>query len=234
MDDSALYQAIGTALQNQPDVNNKDEFYRWLGRAGAIVGIESTTFAAELQAAQTVYLGNNEWHLLQVANTVLYKAMALVELRLPVQQQSSFIQAGKELDGFASVAKVLKEATTEVWLVDPYMDETLLTNFAVLVDEAVSVRLLSDENYVYPAFEPAVRRFKTQFGTKRPLEARITPPRALHDRLIFLDGKEAFAVTQSFKDLAKRSHASILKVDAELAALKHPAYEDLWAAAKVV
>lgn len=234
MDDSALYQALGTALQNQPDVNNQDEFYRWLGRANALAQAEDSSFERELSAHQTVYLTIDPFKLLQVANAVLCKALARVEIRLPVQQSGSFIQAGSDLDALASVSRVLKSATKTVFLIDPYMDATLLTDFSVLVDENISVRLLTDKRTVNASFKPAVTRFKSQFGASRTLEARITPPSQLHDRLIFIDENVAFSVTQSFKDLAKRSHASIIKIDPELSALKVAAYEALWSAAKAV
>jgi len=57
---------------------------------------------------------------------------------------------------------------------------------------------------------------------------RLTAPRLLHDRMIIVDGREVWALSQSVKDFAKRAHASLLRVDAEVSALKVQAYEDLW------
>jgi hypothetical protein len=56
-----------------------------------------------------------------------------------------------------------------------------------------------------------------------------TVPRALHDRLIIVDGGHAYLVTQSFKDLAERAHASLQRVDQVSAEAKRDAYEDIWA-----
>jgi len=61
------------------------------------------------------------------------------------------------------------------------------------------------------------------------LKARLTPPGALHDRLVVVDGKAVHTVSQSLKDIATRSPAIILRVyDHEIAALKIAAYEDFW------
>jgi hypothetical protein len=56
----------------------------------------------------------------------------------------------------------------------------------------------------------------------------LTPPRALHDRAIFVDGQGAWVLTQSLKDFAVNSPGVIFKVDKAVADLKIPAYEELW------
>jgi hypothetical protein len=123
---------------------------------------------------------------------------------------------------------VLKTATRDVLIVDPYMDEKALTDFGLLTPERITVRLLADKNSVQDSLPPAVERWTRQYGDKRPLEAKLTPRRALHDRAIFVDGKGAWVLTQSLKDFATRAPGVIFRVDEAVAALKIPAYEDLW------
>jgi hypothetical protein len=65
------------------------------------------------------------------------------------------------------------------------------------------------------------------------LAVRLAAPRSLHDRAIFIDGRVAWTLTQSLKDLASRSPAEIIRSD-DTAGLKIPAYESVWAAAEVV
>jgi hypothetical protein len=67
----------------------------------------------------------------------------------------------------------------------------------------------------------------------RPVSVRLASPRALHDRAIFVDNVKAWAVTQSLKDLAKRSPAEIVRAD-DTASLKIAAYEAIWLSAIVV
>jgi hypothetical protein len=54
----------------------------------------------------------------------------------------------------------------------------------------------------------------------------------LHDRLIIVDWSQVWTLTQSLKDFAARSPASVIRVDGDLARLKIDAYEQLWTAAQ--
>jgi hypothetical protein len=49
-----------------------------------------------------------------------------------------------------------------------------------------------------------------------------------HDREIIVDGVDVFVLGQSFNALAERAHTSIVRADAETAALKVAAYRDIW------
>jgi hypothetical protein len=105
MDHAALYQAIGALLEDQPDVKNKDQFFRWLGRAQALVSKVSSSWASEIQVASTVRMYSDPWGVRDQTNAILYRALAVVELDAPVQQQGTFIQSGNDLDALAGVAK---------------------------------------------------------------------------------------------------------------------------------
>jgi hypothetical protein len=117
-------------------------------------------------------------------------------------------------------------------LVDPYLDESVLTDFAGSMQESVPLRLLTDQVTVKPSLAPAVLRWQAQYAN-RPLEARLAAPKALHDRSIFIDGTQAWSVTQSLKDLAKRSPGEIVRAD-DTATLKIAAYEAIWTNASIV
>jgi len=66
---------------------------------------------------------------------------------------------------------------------------------------------------------------------KQPLEVRLSAHRTLHDRAILIDGKTAFSLGQSFKDLAKRSHTSLVRMPPDAGKLKIEAYELMWSSA---
>lgn len=116
-------------------------------------------------------------------------------------------------------------------IIDPYLDATILTDFLPLASEKVKLRLLCDESTIKPSLRPAVARWMSQFGDLRPIEARITPPRLLHDRLVVIDETDVWIVTQSFKDLGARAPGSIEKANAESGKLKLDAYATLWVSA---
>jgi hypothetical protein len=110
--------------------------------------------------------------------------------------------------------------------------ETLkvLTDFTPLAVESVAVCLLADQQ----SLKRALDRWAAQYVGKRPLKAKLAPPRTLHDRLIIVDGAGAWDLTQSLKDFAARSPASVVRSGAERAALKIPYYEGIWMAASPI
>ncbi|RYE51451.1 MAG: hypothetical protein EOP21_01370 [Hyphomicrobiales bacterium] len=135
---------------------------------------------------------------------ILYRHQALAELAAPIDVRGAFINTGAELDGLAAVARVFDTARQFIRIVDPYLDQTAVTTFAVLAAENIAVELLSDTRTVRPNLEPMARAFGNQHGATRPLSLRLAPPRALHDRLIVVDGQQVWSVTQSLKDLAAK------------------------------
>ncbi len=149
----------------------------------------------------------------------------------PAHARGSFIPAGNAFDAFASLSTILGSATKEALIVDPYMDEKVLTDFAVLLQETVQIKLLSDVGTVKPSLSPAVKKWKAQYTVTRALDARLAPARTLHDRLVIVDSKEAWVLTQSLNAFAQRSPASIVNVDPETAQLKVAAYDQMFASA---
>ena len=162
---------------------------------------------------------------------MLHRALAVAEMRAPVSAQGAFIAAGNSFDAFAAVGKVLATATGDILIIDPYLDEKALTDFAPLAHEGVSIRLLADESAYKPTLLPASRRWATQYGTTRPLDVRLATARTLHDRVIVADATSVWVLTQSLNAFAARSPASIIRVEQETAALKIAAYDAIWRAA---
>lgn len=158
----------------------------------------------------------------------LHRVLAKAELIAPAASSGAFLPVGSPFDAFAALAKVFSAALMDVFVVDPYLDERMLTDFAPTAPEGVKIRLLTDQQGMRPSLAPATLRWSEQYGAKRPLEVRMAAPRSLHDRIIFVDGAETWLLTQSFKDLAARSPAMLVRVDADTALLKVCAYEALW------
>jgi hypothetical protein len=211
------------------------ETQRWLGRAAALV--EETGNLADLVALR-VAANNVDSPLASIKAThaqtiiaIVHRALAAAELRAPAAAQGAFIPAGNAFDAFAAVGKVLATARQDVLIVDPYMDEKALTDFAPLASEQVTVRLLADQHGHKATLKPAVSTWVKQYRSTRPLAARLAPARTLHDRLIGVDGRDVWTLTQSLNAFAARAHASIVRVDGDTAGLKIAAYETMWQAA---
>ena len=163
----------------------------------------------------------------------LYRALAAAELKAPPSVQGTFIPVGNSFDAFAALTKVLQTESSDVLIIDHYMDETALTEFAGTVADGISLRLLADEADHKQTLATAANRWVAQHKSNRPLAVRLAPPKSLHDRAIFIDQRTAYTLTQSLKDFAKRSPAEIVRAD-DTAALKIAAYEAIWVTAKVL
>src|SRR6188474_722154 len=74
--------------------------------------------------------------------------------------------------------------------------------------------------------KPSANGKNASDATTKPLV--IAPARSLRDRLIVIDGDTAWVVGQSFKDLAKRAHTSLVRMDPESGTLKISAHIAMW------
>jgi hypothetical protein len=242
IDPQSLYMQLGRLIETMPaDIGAPGPMpaamLQWLGRGSALLqATGDITDSSHFEHAVSVLkmtrqLGQSSSSPVEGIALVLHRALAKAELKAPAAMQGAFIPAGNAFDAMAAVGKVLQTAARDILVVDPYMDETALTDFAVLAPERVAIRLLADKQGHKPSLKPAVQRWISQNAASRPLDAKLAPSHALHDRLIAVDGMEAFTLTQSLNAFAARSPAAIVRVDRETAALKIAAYEAMWAAA---
>jgi hypothetical protein len=248
LEPEALYSQLGHHIASVPNLANMDrpEVMLWLGRAFALIDATEDHVAArrvkrlhELLRARIVPNPSERNFDLITQNVmelmdILYRALAVAELATPAAAQGAFIPAGNIFDAMAAVAKVLQTAKADAMIVDPYMDEKALTDFAGLALPGVSIRLLADEAHHKSTLRPAAIRWVAQNGSNRHLETRLTPPRTLHDRLIAIDSTDAWTLTQSLNAFAARSPASIIRADSDTAALKIAAYEAIWQSARPI
>ena len=210
------------------------EVHHWIARAYALVeevgnSTDSIFFSVNVNNLGTTARHNSAHQI----TAIVYRAFALAEMRAPAGAGGAFIPVGNSFDAFAALSKILQTATKDVLIIDPYMDETALTEFGSAVPENVCLRLMADQASCKPTLQPAAIKWSQQYGTARPLLVRLAPQKTLHDRAIFIDRTAAWTLTQSLKDFAKRSPAEIVRAD-DTAALKIAAYEGVWASAQVI
>lgn len=245
MDDEATYAQLKALVDTAPDLASQArglqlpvEAHLWMGRLHAIVDTQGNVPDVVLLKTATGRMRSSVPGVRLAAvddvMAVLFRALAEAELRSPSRTTGSFIAVGSAFDALRALAVVLNEAVKEVLIVDPYMSEVALSDVAILAEEGINVRLLSDAATVKPGLKPAAVAWGQQYGLNRPLEVRLSVPKSLHDRLILVDRSKVWVLTQSLKDLAKRAPASLTAVDSETAGLKIDAYEALWSTATPV
>jgi hypothetical protein len=207
---------------------------QWLGRADAIVknSFEPSNYT-EWIGAMRVINSPARLEALEIIRLVLYRALGAAELEAPASAKGTFIPVGAGFDAFAAMSKLLRTSSRDVLIVDPYMDDTMLTDYGGIIADGVTLRLLSDEANHKASLTPAALAYSKQFGATRPLAVRLAAARSLHDRLIIVDQATSWIITQSIKDFAKRSPGEIVRGD-DTAALKIPHYEAVWNTAQVV
>ena len=245
-DPETLYRQLGRLIETMPDLAQAgplpSETYLWLARAFTLVSEVANFGDAPMFKLSENRLGTVSGHQVPYEDrhraaheirSIVYRALAVAESKAPAGVGGAFIPVGNSFDAFTALSKVLATATRDVLIVDPYLDETALTDFACAVPENVCLRLMADRADCKPTLHPAALKWVQQYGTTRPLLARLAPPKALHDRVVFIDQTIAWTLTQSLKDFAKRSPAEIVRAD-DTAALKIAAYEDIWSSAMVI
>lgn len=160
--------------------------------------------------------------------SALQHAYAHLELQVPFASQGSFIPPGEAFRGYAALVKVIQSAKSNLYLVEPYVTATLFTELAPMIPQGVSMRCLTSSQRAGELAVASRKWIATGENLKRPVEVRIAPPKSLHDRHIVVDGGKVWHISQSTKDIAKRSAASVSLDQTDLAAEKIAYLESLW------
>jgi hypothetical protein len=235
-----VHRRLARLIERWPDLTAEKlsaNELMWLGEAQALLEASGDTRAiSEFEAAMLninnsfIDFRTNSRARIQMA---IFRAFTALEIKLPIGEQGAFVPAGNVLDAYANISKILASAAKDVFIVDPYMDASVITEYGESTNPQSTLRLLTDPATSRPNLASAAQRWASQYGANRPLSVRLAGPRQLHDRAIFIDGKSAWTLTQSLKDFAKRSPAEIIRVN-DIADLKIAAYEAIWGTASVV
>jgi len=237
-DPESLYRQLGRIIETMPVIPANGplptDALLWLGRAEALVNEAGPSWvASEITLAIQHINSAARRDSLATISLTLYRALGAAELQAPASAKGAFIPVGNAFDAFAALSKLLQSARDDVLIVDPYMDETVLTEFGGAVPKGVGLRLMTDRATHKPMLATAAKRWVSQYGSGRPLQVRLAPAKSLHDRAILIDKATAWTLTQSLKDFAKRSPAEIVRAD-DIAPLKIEAYETIWIGAEIV
>jgi hypothetical protein len=236
-DPQELYHRLGRLVAGMPSNIHvpTDEVLQWLGQIhDAVEQANVGTDAIELRhriAELTQIHASSRGAAAQKIKAIIFRALARAEARCPPAVSGAFIPVGSVFDAFEAISRIARDAKWDILVLDPYLDEVFLTDFATAIPEGITLRLLADEMYKKASLEPAVRRWITQYGAARPLEAPLAQARTLHDRAIFRDGTDAWSVTQSFGHFVARAPGEIIR-NTDTADLKIAAYEAIWLTAK--
>jgi hypothetical protein len=218
-----LEHLISTAPSFEYGVDRTIEDTRWLAKAEAMLSqggelVDVSDF--RLARARLGTFTHDPLSILRPVMTAYYRVEALC----PPSAQGVFIPQGDEWGGFAALVSLLSVPRETVLVVDPYLDAKAYCE-VVGVAKAGEIRFLAATTYRDGLNVAHAKRLASGDST---VHLRYGKKGALHDRLIILDNAEVWLVSQSLKDIAIRSPASLSKADDGLARMKIAAYALLW------
>ncbi len=237
-----VYMKMKYLAQTLPDLENIEfttETYEWLGEFQSLMDSLSglgndvslnfaiNTLTSNPKSNDRLRLGQGAARKIK---TIFYNALATAKQNAPDSMQESFILVGKSFDFFSAMAGIFDKAKKDVLIVDPYLDHTIFTKFAYLIEEQINVRLLASKNK--QALQPAFEAWVKQYGSTRPVELRIAPKLRLHDRLVIVDNKALWILSQSLHYFAERAEGNIMP--SQEPELKVECYNDLWDKSKPI
>ena len=222
-----LADLIATAPPFATTESLSGEESRWLARSEAVLSeVDPVKLTIDFRVARANLLTSfqSREELLHPVRTAFYK----MELASPFETQGTFIPAGDTWGGYAALVKVLADQCKSILVVDPYLDGHAFCDFIPLAKATDAIQCLT-ENFHRQSLDASYERFmRDRVKLETLVEVRYAPSRSLHDRLIIIDCKKVWLVSQSLKDIATRSPASLIAADSELSELKIRHYKALW------
>ncbi len=232
MEPQVILSHLRALIERAPDLEIYSPVSRehlvWLGQAHALVQRWNSTEAfffknaSEFLAMQATRSSN-----IATIFGTLHRAIADLELKFPTDAQVNF-GAGDVYDFFKALNKLIGSAEKCLFIVDPYLDHTVFDHYLTSRKPEVTVRLLlskNSENII-----PAAEKYVSQFGDV----LQVRKSKALHDRVIFIDGYSCWLIGQSVKDAAKAKPTYLVELPPDVAPEKLKNYEEIWSQANVL
>jgi hypothetical protein len=241
VEENALYAQLGRIIETMPLINQKlipphnlvyapvpSDQMMWLARAETLVGEAlGIVGAGEFRRAMADF-DMARPSVINKIKLLLYRALAQVEVELPSPPTNSFIPAGNAFDALQGLQRIFALATKDMLVVDPYLDEKFLFEFAAFAPAGITLRLLTTRPNKRPALAPALKSWRIQHSAERPIAVRSAPGASLHDRSVLIDNARVWMIGQSFNAMATRAPTSFVEADVETAKLKVEAYNEIW------
>lgn len=229
--DGQLGSAFDALIRAMPEKNklhhDNDANSEWLAEAVALVTIAAPNragiFKLNVENLYSRLFDPRE----QIGKLVLTLQQLRAEFRLKSNGPTTLaFEPGRSFDYFDEIRKILESATSEVFVVDPYLGADFIGRYLPHVKAGVSVRLLVQNQITQ--VRSAVDAYTTQYAAN--IEVRKSQD--MHDRYIFIDGRECYHSGATFKDGAVKSPTTLTQiVDAFSAVLT--TYESAWVAGKI-
>ena len=226
MEPAVLLAQLRALFERAPDFDQYSPTSRehliWLGQAHALLVRWDQMAAIEFKiASDNLHIELTRAGQVAKILATLQRAISDLEINVPAEQQGIFA-GGEVYDFFRELNKVIASAETSLYIIDPYLDETVFDHYLNSRAEGVSVRLLLNRNA--EKVGPGAEKYVQQFG---PV-LEVKKSEVIHDRVIFVDGYVCWVVGQSIKDAAKAKPTYLVPLSPDIVPRKLADYERIW------
>lgn len=129
-------------------------------------------------------------------------------------------EAGDAYRFIADVHAVLDQASSDVFIIDPYFDAATFSRL-ISSNFALPVKILCNKEAA------AVVQTATTFTQETGVKAEVKKTKKAHDRLIILDGTDCWLLGASIKDGGKKP-TYLIPIAPDAASKKVTIYRDMW------
>jgi len=194
----------------------------WLSQAHALISrwdkLEASAFKSASDSLPLELMRDH--NVARILGTI-HRVIADLELRVP-NNTSTVFGAGEVYDMFRALNEVTSSAERSIFVVDPYLDDSVFHHYLSSRRSGVKVRLLLSKNT--DQLKVAAEKYNLQHGDV--VELRRT--KAVHDRVIFLDDYVCWVLGQSLKDAAKAKPTYLAPLAPDVVSDKLQVYNEIW------
>ncbi len=158
----------------------------------------------------------------QACEATLKSCVAELELDLPDTGIKGLYEPGEQYEFYRDVTTCLKLALTEIFIIDPYLNEEIFDVYAGAITRAVRFRLLSAN------ISASVQGLAEKYAAGGNLQFRHSA--SIHDRVLFADDR-VWVSGQSLKDAARKKPTYIVELDGPS---MRKIYEPIWNSASTL
>lgn len=228
MTPQVLLDAFRRLVREVPPLEGKGSYeatqHEWLGRATHLIRQWDQTQAIGFQVAARAMAGNlNRQMNYGTVLTMIYEATASLESDLPADTGQIF-GPGAVYDFFKALNELVGSATKSVFIIDPYMDNSIFDGYLSSIGSSIAARLLVSRN------SDGVKVAAAAFHAQRGIEVSVRRSSAIHDRIIFIDSAQCWVLGASIKDAAAKKPTYLAPISSDLTPEKLRIYEQLWIA----
>lgn len=232
MEPEVLLAHLKALLGRAPDFSNyspaSQEQHAWRGQTHSLIRAWDRAESASLKVTID-FIPMSVGREKNIANVfgVIHRAISDLELRVPAEQQVSF-GAGDVYDFFRALRKIVESAESEIFVVDPYLDNTVFDQYLTARNPDVTVRLLVKE------YANDVTAARDKYVAQHGAVVVVKQSAAIHDRVIFTDNELCWVVGQSIKDAAKAKPTYLVPLSPDVAMAKLSDYNTIWESANAL